>query len=188
MPVVALARALFAIIPKRGAWARGSGCDRSRRLLQAEPLKCQRLVGSGRQTATACRLHPAHFGFLGKASGSRLPFLLHTDTNGSWRSTVATARVAPRGDCLVSGRPTGLALGAGMAKSCRASPTRFDLKEEFACALRSSPECRRPLPRTSAANQRNPAHGGCESARNARPRKTGGQPCCRARGTFSPRP
>jgi hypothetical protein len=26
MPVVALARALFAIIPKRGAWARGSGC------------------------------------------------------------------------------------------------------------------------------------------------------------------
>ena len=89
MPVVALARALFAIIPKRGAWARGSCCDRSRRLLQAEPLKCQRLVGSGRQTATACRLHPAHFGFLGKASGSRLPFLSHADTNGSWRSTVA---------------------------------------------------------------------------------------------------
>jgi hypothetical protein len=50
-------------------------------------------------------LHPAHFGFLGKASGSRLPFLSHADTNGSWRSTVATARVAPRGDWFGVGAP-----------------------------------------------------------------------------------
>ena len=167
-----------------------AAADRSRRLFQAEPLKCQRLVGSGRQTATACRLHPGHFGFL--REGERFSPSVSV-TRGHQRLLALDCSHRPpvwhqEETGLVSGRPTGLALGAGMAKSCRASPTRFDLKEEFACALRSSPECRRPLPRTSAANQRKPTHGGYESARNARPRRTGGQPCFRARGAFSPRP
>lgn len=55
--------------------------------------------------------------FSGKASGSRLPFLSHSDTKGSWPSPVRHQEEI----CLVSGRPTGLALGAGMAKSCRAA-------------------------------------------------------------------
>jgi hypothetical protein len=65
--------------------------------------------------------------FSGKASGSRLPFLSHSDTKGSWPSPVRHQEEI----CLVSGRPTGLALGAGHGKELPRSPTRFDLKEEI---------------------------------------------------------
>jgi hypothetical protein len=80
-------------------------------------LKCQRLVGSGRQMANRLPFASHISAFSRKASGSRLPFLSHSDTKGSWPSPVRHQEEI----CLVSGRPTGLALGAGMAKGCRAA-------------------------------------------------------------------
>jgi hypothetical protein len=78
--------------------------------------------------------------FSGKASGSRLPFLSHSDTKGSWPSPVRHQEEI----CLVSGRPTGLALGAGMAKSCRAAQRASTCMRDSARLLTAVAFCCEP--------------------------------------------
>ena len=133
MPVVALSNQATSyarpLCNHSKAWCGRTAAAGDRSLddvFQAEPLKCQRLVGSGRQMANRLAVCIAHFDFL--REGER--FSPSVSVTLGHQGLLALARAAPGGDLLGVRSPHRACARRGHGKELPRSPTRFDLKEE----------------------------------------------------------